>query len=131
VSERLKLLQARTVAFQVTNMEWHNKGYLDEFQKLLVKVFCAARVDFSTKKDKFETSPFKPGGPASAALGEMVHRVVKTGRDDTECRRCTYITFNGKENKQITVINEYRVSATMAKQLHSNSNSVFNMQMMH
>jgi hypothetical protein len=83
VMEMLKLLQTGTVAFQETNLEWHNKGYRDEFQKLLVKAFGAARVDHSTTKDKFETSPFKPGGTASAALGKMVHRVVKTGRDDT------------------------------------------------
>jgi hypothetical protein len=35
--------------------------------------------------------------------------VVKTDRDDTGCGRWSYITFNGKENKHITVINAYRV----------------------
>jgi hypothetical protein len=35
--------------------------------------------------------------------------VVKTGRDDTVCGRWSYITFNTKENKHITVINTYRV----------------------
>jgi hypothetical protein len=39
----------------------------------------------------------------------MVHQVVKTGRDDTSCGRWSYITFNGKENKHIAVINTYRV----------------------
>jgi hypothetical protein len=107
--ERLKLLQAGTVAFQETNLEWHNKGYRDEFQKLVVRAFGAARVKCSTTKDKFETSPFKPGGTASAALGKMAHRVVKTGQDETGCGRWSYITFNGKANKQITVINAYRV----------------------
>jgi hypothetical protein len=34
VLERLKLLQAVTIAFQETNLEWHNKGYRDEFQKI-------------------------------------------------------------------------------------------------
>jgi hypothetical protein len=66
-------------------------------------------MDYSTTKDKFEMLPFKPGGTASAALGKMVHRVVKTGRDDTGCGRWLYITFNGKDNKHITVINTYRV----------------------
>jgi hypothetical protein len=32
VMERLKLLQTGTVAFQETNLEWHNKGYRDEFK---------------------------------------------------------------------------------------------------
>jgi hypothetical protein len=81
--ERLKLLQIGTVAFQETNLEWHNKVYQDEFQKLLLKAFGAASVDHSTTKDKFETSPFKPGGTASALLGKIVHRVVKTGCDGT------------------------------------------------
>jgi hypothetical protein len=67
------LLQTGTVTFQETKLEWHNKGYRDEFQKLLVKAFGAARVDHSTTKDKFETLSFKPGGTASAALGKMVH----------------------------------------------------------
>jgi hypothetical protein len=71
--ERLKLLHTGAVAFRETNLEWHKKGYRDEFQKLLGKAFGAARVDYSTKKDKFETSTFKPGGTASAALGKMVH----------------------------------------------------------
>jgi hypothetical protein len=109
VMERLMLLQTGTVAFQETNLEWHNKSYRDEFQKLLVKAFGAASVDYSTTKDKFETSPFKPGGTVSARLGKMVHRVVETGRDDTGCGRWSYITFNGKENKHIIVINTYRV----------------------
>jgi hypothetical protein len=73
VMERLKLLQTGTVAFQETHLEWHNKGYRDEFQKLLVKAFGAARVDYITTKDKFETCSFKPGGTASAALGKMVN----------------------------------------------------------
>jgi hypothetical protein len=75
----------------------------------LAKAFGAARVDYSTTKDKFENSPFKPGGPASAALGKMVHCVVKTVRDDTGCGRWSYITFNGKENTHIPVSNAYRV----------------------
>jgi hypothetical protein len=68
VMERLKVLQTGTVAFQETNLEWHNKGYRDEFQKLFVKAFGALRVDHSTTKEKFETSPPTPGGTASAAL---------------------------------------------------------------
>jgi hypothetical protein len=40
--ERLKLLQTGTVAFQETNLEWHHKGYQDEFQKLLVKAFWSS-----------------------------------------------------------------------------------------
>jgi hypothetical protein len=55
VIERLKFLQTGTVAFQETNLEWYNKGYQDEFQKLLVKAFGAARVDHCTTNDKFET----------------------------------------------------------------------------
>jgi hypothetical protein len=39
----------------------------------------------------------------------MVHRVVKTGRDNTGYGRWSYSTFNGKENKHIIVINTYRV----------------------
>jgi hypothetical protein len=109
VLARLKLLQTGTVAFQETNLEWHNKGHRDEFQKILVKAFGVARVDCSTTKDKFETSSFKQGGTAIAALEKMVHRVVKTGRDDTGCGRWSYITFNGKENKHIILINAYRV----------------------
>jgi hypothetical protein len=35
--------------------------------------------------------------------------VVKTGRDNTGCGRWSYITFNGKGNTHITVINGYRV----------------------
>jgi hypothetical protein len=45
VMERLQLLQTGTVSFQETNLEWQNKSYRDEFQKLLVKAFEAARVD--------------------------------------------------------------------------------------
>jgi hypothetical protein len=109
VLERLKILQAGTVALQETNLEWHNKGHRDEFQELLVKAFGTARVEYSTKKDKFKTLPFKPGGTVCAALGEIVHCVVKTGRDETGCGLWSYITFNGKENTQIIVINTYRV----------------------
>jgi hypothetical protein len=40
------------------------------------------------------------------SAGKMVHHVVKTGRDETGWGIWLYITFNGKENKQITVIND-------------------------
>jgi hypothetical protein len=70
VLERLKLLQAGDVALQLKKMESHNKGYRDEFPKLLVKAFGAARVECNTRKDKFKTSPFKPGGTACTALGK-------------------------------------------------------------
>jgi hypothetical protein len=43
VLERLMLLQAGTVALHETNLEWHNKGYHAEFQKLLVNAFGSAR----------------------------------------------------------------------------------------
>jgi hypothetical protein len=39
----------------------------------------------------------------------MVHRVVKTGRDDTGCGRGSYITFNGKDNEHIKVTTTYIV----------------------
>jgi hypothetical protein len=109
VLARLKLLQTGTVAFQETNLEWHNKGHWDEFQKPLVNAFGSSRVDCSTTKDNFETSPSKPGRTASEELGKMMHHLVRTGCGDTSCRRCLYITFNGNENNQITVINAYRV----------------------
>jgi hypothetical protein len=66
-------------------------------------------VECSTTKDKFETSPFKPGGTACADLGKIVHHMVKSGQDETGCGRWSYITLNCKENKQITVINAYIV----------------------
>jgi hypothetical protein len=39
----------------------------------------------------------------------MVHRVVKTGCEDTGCGQWLDITFNGKENNHIKVINADRV----------------------
>jgi hypothetical protein len=45
VLERLKLLQTGTVALQERNLEWHNKGYCDEFQKLFFNAFGAAWVE--------------------------------------------------------------------------------------
>jgi hypothetical protein len=109
VLERLKLLQTGTVVLQEITLEWHNKGYRDKLQKLLVKAFGAAQVECSTTKDKFKTSQFKPGGTACAALGKLAHHMVKTGWNETGCGRLSYITFNGKDNKQITVINAYRI----------------------
>jgi hypothetical protein len=79
VLERLKLLQTGAVPLKETNLEWHIKGYRDEFHKLLVKAFVAERLECTTTKDKFKTLPFTPGETACAALGKMVHSVVKTG----------------------------------------------------
>jgi hypothetical protein len=83
VLEILKLLQTGTAALQETTLEWQNKGYRDEFQKLLVYAFGAAQVECSTTKDKLKKSPFKPGVTACSALGKSFHRVVKTGRDES------------------------------------------------
>jgi hypothetical protein len=129
--ERLKLLQTGTVAVQEMNLEWHNKGYRYEFQKLLVKAFGAARVYHSTTKDKFETSPFKPGGPASTALGEWcIEWLRSTGTTPVvDAGRISHSMEERISTLQLLMPIECALSATWVTQLHPDSNSVFSIQM--
>jgi hypothetical protein len=77
ILERLRALQAGTIAFSETNVEWHTFLLLDNTQSLLQKAFGAAIVEYSTSSSKFETTHNKPGGGALCdALVPWVHRVI-------------------------------------------------------
>jgi hypothetical protein len=73
VAEILRALQEETIAFSETNVEWHKFQLRDNMQKLFTKAFCAARMEYSTRSDKFEIMYHKPGGTICGALGQRVH----------------------------------------------------------
>jgi hypothetical protein len=109
VAERLHALQADTIAVSETNVEWHKYQSQDNMQKLFIKSFGAARMEYSTTSDKFETTYHKPGGTVCGVLGQMVHRVVDSGRDNTGCGRWSHITYAAKEGKKLAMLSAYRV----------------------
>jgi hypothetical protein len=65
-------------------------------------------VELCTSDVSFE-GRYKPGGTATAALGNWIHRVVGSGRDPTGCGRWSYVTYGGKGSKLITQASAYRV----------------------
>jgi hypothetical protein len=109
VAERLRALQAETVTFSETNLEWHKFQLRDNMQKNFTETFVAAEMDYSTRSGKFETTCHKPGGTTCGALGQMVHYIVEYGRDDTGCGRWTYLTYAAKEGKTVAIVSAYRV----------------------
>jgi hypothetical protein len=68
VTEILRALQAETIAFSETTVEWHKFQLRDNTQKLFTKSFGAARIEYSTTSDKFETAYHKPGGTICGVL---------------------------------------------------------------
>jgi hypothetical protein len=64
--------------------------------KLFTKAFGAAMLEYSTTSYKFETTYHKPVGTACGALGQMVHHIVESGRDETGCGRWSYLTHAAK-----------------------------------
>jgi hypothetical protein len=87
VAERLRTLYTESVAFSETNVEWHKYELRENMQKLFTKAFGAARMEYCTSSNKFETTYHKRGGTTCGALGHMVHRVIPSGRDETGCCR--------------------------------------------
>jgi hypothetical protein len=125
VPERLRALQTESVAFSETNVEWHKYELRENMQKLFTKAFGAARMEYCTSSDKFETTYHKRGGTTCEALGQMVHRVIASRRDETGCDRWSQIRYVAKENKKRTLISAYRVckqtspgDLTASKQQH-------------
>jgi hypothetical protein len=45
VAERLRALQADTITFSETNVEWNKYQLQDNMQKLFIKAFGAARME--------------------------------------------------------------------------------------
>jgi hypothetical protein len=109
ITKRTRSLQAGTTALSETNTEWHKHELHNNTDKVLIKAFGAARTEYGTSSDKFETSNYKPGGTLCSALGPWAHRVCASGRDKTVLDRWTYLTYNDQEGKRITVIPAYRV----------------------
>jgi hypothetical protein len=94
-------------------------------QKLFTTAFGAARLEYCTSSDKFETTYHKRGGTTCGALGQMVHRVKASGRDETGCGIWLQITYAAKESRKMTIISAYRVckqtnsgDLTASKQQH-------------
>jgi hypothetical protein len=73
-------------------------------QKLFTKSFGAARLEYCTSSDKFETTCHNIGGPTFGALGQMVHIVIASGRDERGCDRWSQITYAAKERNKMTII---------------------------
>jgi hypothetical protein len=83
VAERLRALQTELVAFLETNVEWHKYEFRENMQKLFTEAFGAVSMEYCTSSDKFETTYHKRCGTTCGALGQMVHRVIASGRDET------------------------------------------------
>jgi hypothetical protein len=104
----LKGLQAGSESMIETNVEWKHFQYRETMNQLLRKTFGGARVEFCTSDVCFERR-YKPGGTATAALENWIHRVVGSGRDPNGCGRWSYVTYSGKGSKLITYVLAYRV----------------------
>jgi hypothetical protein len=109
VTERLRALQTELVAFSETNVEWHKYELRENMQKLFTKAFGAAHMEYCTSSNKFETTYNKRGGTTCGSLGQMVHRVIASGRDETVFGRWSQITYAAKESKKMTIISAYIV----------------------
>jgi hypothetical protein len=109
VAERLRALQTELVAFSETNVEWHKYELRENMQKLCIKAFGAACMEYCTSSNKFQTTYHKRVGTTCGALGQMVHRVIASGRDETGCGRWSQIPYTAKESKKMAIISAYRV----------------------
>jgi hypothetical protein len=69
-------------------------------QKLFTKSFGAARMEYCTSSDKFETAYHKRGGTTCGALGQMVHILISSGHDETGCDRWSQITYAAKKTRK-------------------------------
>jgi hypothetical protein len=87
VTERLRALQTEPVEFSETNVECHKYELRENMQKLFTKSFGAACMEYCTSSDKFETTYHNIGRTTYGALGQMVHRVISSGRDEKGCGR--------------------------------------------
>jgi hypothetical protein len=63
VTERLCALQAETIVFSGTNVEWHKFQLRENMKKMSTKAFGVAMIEHSMTSDKFETAYHKPVGP--------------------------------------------------------------------
>jgi hypothetical protein len=88
---KLKGLQAGSLSMIETNVEWKHFQYREATNQLPREKFGGARVELCTSDVSFE-GRYKPGGTATAALGNWSHRVVGSGMDSTGCGRWIYVT---------------------------------------
>jgi hypothetical protein len=109
IAKRTRALQEGTITRSETNTEWRKHVLRNNTDNVLIKAFGAARNEYGTSSDKFETFNYKPEGTLCSALGPWAHRVCASGRDKTGYGRWTYLTYNAREGKKITVISAYRV----------------------
>jgi hypothetical protein len=90
-------------------MEWHKFQLRDNIHNIFAKASGAAKLEYSTTSDKFETAYHKPVGTVCGALGQMVHHIVDAGRDINGCGRWSYLTYAAKEGNKLAISSAYRV----------------------
>jgi hypothetical protein len=108
IAKWTRALQSGTIAMSETNTELHKHELRNNTDKVLSKDFGTERTEYGTYSDKLETSNYKLGGTLCSALVPWAHIVCASGRDKTGCGRWTYLTYNAREGKKITVIYAYR-----------------------
>jgi hypothetical protein len=87
IAKRTRSLQAGTSALSETNMGWHKHELRNNMDKVLIKAFGAARTEYGTSSDKFETSNYQPVGTLYSALGPWANRVCASGRETLQKRK--------------------------------------------
>jgi hypothetical protein len=75
IYKRTRSIQAGTIALSETNMEWHKHELRTNTDKVLINAFGAARTEYGTSSDKYETSNYKPVGTLCSALDPWAQRV--------------------------------------------------------
>jgi hypothetical protein len=108
IMEKLRDLKAWCILLNKTNVEWHKWAYRENTQQLLSKTFDGARIEYSTSKVKFN-SAYKPSDTLSNVVGSWSYRVVRSGHDEMDCGRWSYLTHAFKENAFLNMISSYIV----------------------
>jgi hypothetical protein len=82
---KLWYMQAGSVSLIETNLELHLYEYREKSESTFKLEFGAAKAEFGTSSEIFETTHYKSGGSATISLGPWLHRILETGGDPTGC----------------------------------------------
>ena len=90
------------------NLHWRSVDAFDSWYERTKDIKGTRKTVIAYNKNETPADVQQYGGTAIIARGDIVHRIVQTGKDETNLGRWVWMAIQGKNNRLTMVISAYR-----------------------
>ena len=105
-----------------TNTHWKHNKSLPKLKQVLKQFWSRTNISTSETITPWE-SIYKPDGSVTISIPNIAASIINTGEDEEGLGRWSYVTYEGKNKKRVTIISAYRTYITNDNQGISTAHS--------